>query len=130
MLTDLASIAKYCKTEGTGLGAFNVIHLENARMFIQAAERAGRPVVLQISQNAVKYHGGLTPIGAGTLAAGRDCDIPVVVHLDHAESVKLVRQAIQLGFTSVMYDGSKLAYQKNQATTIYLALDWARRRFL
>lgn len=117
MLTDLASAARYCHDEHTGLGAFNVIHLENAAMFISAASRAGRPVVLQISENAVKYHGSLAPIGTGTLAAARAADVPVVVHLDHAENVDLVHEAVELGFTSVMYDGSKLPDETNRATT-------------
>lgn len=117
MLTDLASIARTCQNERTGLGAFNVIHLENATMFIDAATRAGRPVVLQISENAVKYHGSLAPIGTGTLVAARAARVPVVVHLDHAESVDLVHEAVELGFTSVMYDGSKLPDDVNRATT-------------
>lgn len=117
MLTDLASIARACQSERTGLGAFNVIHLENAMMFIDAATRAGRPVVLQISENAVKYHGSLAPIGTGTLVAARAARVPVAVHLDHAESVDLVREAVELGFTSVMYDGSKLPDDVNRATT-------------
>ena len=105
MLTDLASIARTCQNERTGLGAFNVIHLENATMFIDAATRAGRPVVLQISENAVKYHGSLAPIGTGTLVAARAARAPVVVHLDHAESVDLVHEA------------SKLPDDVNRATT-------------
>lgn len=117
MLTDLTSVARSCRSEHTGLGAFNVIHLENARMFIDAAIRAGRPVVLQISENAVKYHGGLDSIGTGTLAAARAARVPVVVHLDHAESVELVHEAVGLGFTSVMYDGSKLPDDVNRART-------------
>ena len=117
MLTDLASIARTCQNERTGLGAFNVIHLENATMLIDAATRAGRPVVLQISENAVKYHGSLAPIGTGTLVAARAARVPVVVHLDHAESVDLVHEAVELGFTSVMYDGSKLPDDVNRATT-------------
>ena len=117
MLTDLASIARTCQSDHTGLGAFNVIHLENAMMFIDAATRAGRPVVLQISENAVRYHGSLAPIGTGTLVAARAARVPVVVHLDHAESVDLVHEAVELGFTSVMYDGSKLPDDVNRATT-------------
>src|SRR5690625_6199963 len=70
-LADLGSLAQDARSAGRGLGAFNVIHLEHAETFVAAAERAGLPVVLQISQNAVKYHGSLAPIAAGTLAAAR-----------------------------------------------------------
>ncbi|MDO5699935.1 MAG: class II fructose-bisphosphate aldolase [Bowdeniella nasicola] len=118
MLIPLAPVAEHAARAGTGLGAFNVIHLENAATFISAAERAGRPVVLQISQNAVAYHGGdLRPIGLGTLAAAREADVDVVVHLDHATDEDLCRQAIDLGFTSVMYDGSTLPDAENREAT-------------
>lgn len=117
MLTDLKSVAVQSKSEHKGLGAFNVIHIENIRMFIDAAERANRPVVLQISENAVKYHGSLAPIGVASLTAARVSSVPVVVHLDHAENIDLIHEAVDLGFTSVMYDGSKLPDDENRAST-------------
>lgn len=118
-LTDLASIAATARDEHKGLGAFNVVMLEHAEFFVDAAERAQRPIVLQISENAVKYHGGrLAPIGRATLAVAEAATVPVVVHLDHAESTDLIEQAVELGFTSVMYDGSKLPFDQNVATTV------------
>ena len=116
-LVDLASVARSCALDGTGLGAFNVVHIEQAEAFVAAAERAGRPVVLQVSENAVAFHGSLAPIGAGVLAAARAASVPVVVHLDHAKDTALIREAIELGFTSVMYDGSHLPFEENQAIT-------------
>lgn len=117
-LTDLASIAATARQEGTGLGAFNVVLLEHAELFVEAAECAQRPIVLQISENAVKYHRGLlAPIGRATIAVAQAANVPVVVHLDHAESTELIEQAIDLGFTSVMYDGSKLPFEQNVTTT-------------
>ncbi|UFU05012.1 class II fructose-bisphosphate aldolase [Ruania halotolerans] len=116
-LTDLTTLAARLRAERSGLGAFNVVHLEHGEAFIAAAERAGRPVVLQVSQNAVKFHGSLAPLGTAVLALARAASVEVVVHLDHADDVSLVREAIDLGFTSVMYDGSKLAYEENLATT-------------
>lgn len=116
-LVELAPLARERASAGKGLGAFNVIHLENAQSFVDAAEAAGEPVVLQISQNAVKYHGALAPIALGTLAVARAATVPVVVHLDHAEDVDLVFEAIDLGFSSVMFDGSTLDYEANVAAT-------------
>jgi fructose-bisphosphate aldolase, class II len=116
-LTDLKSIAEQCAQTRTGLGAFNVVHLETARVLVEAAERAQRPIVLQISENAVKYHGSLEPIGVATLALARKASVPVAVHLDHAESVELIHEAVGLGFSSVMYDGSKLSFEANRDTT-------------
>lgn len=116
-LIDLPSLARDARAHRTGLGAFNVAHLENAERFIAAAERARLPVILQISENAVKYHGALAPIALGTLAAARAADVGVVVHLDHAESPELIDEALELGIRSIMYDGSKLPDDENRAMT-------------
>jgi fructose-bisphosphate aldolase class II len=102
---------------GKGVGAFNVIQIEHATALIAGAERAGAPVILQISENAVKYHGALKPIGVATLAAASAASVPVVVHLDHAMERDLVTEAVSLGFTSVMFDASKLEYDENVAVT-------------
>lgn len=104
-----------------GLGAFNVIHIEHAEAFVAAAEAAGCGVVLQISENAAKYHGALRPIALATLAIAEASTAPVVVHLDHAENTDLIAEALQLGFQSVMYDGSKLPYDENVRVTRAMA---------
>jgi fructose-bisphosphate aldolase class II/tagatose 1,6-diphosphate aldolase GatY/KbaY len=117
MLSSLRGLAIAARADRIGLGAFNVIHLEHATAFVRAAERAQRPVVLQISENAVKYHGALEPICLATIAIAEASTVPVVVHLDHAEDTELIRRAVALGVTSVMYDGSKLADAENRATT-------------
>lgn len=102
---------------GTGVGAFNVLHLETAEALVAAAEQAELPVILQISENCVKFHGSLTPIAAATLAIARESTAEVAVHLDHAEDPELALAAIELGFTSVMYDGAKLDYAENVRET-------------
>lgn len=117
MLASLRELARDAQRAGTGLGAFNVIHLEHATAFARAAERSGRPVVLQISENAVKYHGALEPLCLAALAVARAASMPVAVHLDHAEDTDLVREAVKLGVSSVMYDGSKLPDGQNRETT-------------
>jgi fructose-bisphosphate aldolase class II len=102
---------------GRGVGAFNVIQLEHAQALVDGAERAGAPVILQISENAVKYHRALEPIGLATLAVARTSSVPVAVHLDHATRAELVREAVALGFGSVMYDASVLPYDENVEAT-------------
>ncbi|MBS1906553.1 MAG: class II fructose-bisphosphate aldolase, partial [Actinobacteria bacterium] len=102
---------------GTGVGAFNVIHLETAEALVAASAQAELPVILQISQNCADYHGGLEPIALATLAVARRASTPVAVHLDHAERPELVDEAIALGFGSVMFDGGKLDYAENVALT-------------
>lgn len=100
-----------------GVGAFNVFSIEHAEAHVAGAEQAGSPVVLQISENAVRYHRGLEPIALATLSIARSAHVPVVVHLDHATDDALVDRAIDLGFGSVMYDASRLDYDANVAAT-------------
>lgn len=119
-LADIRELAAGAAAAGEGLGAFNVIHLEHATMFCAAAERAERPVVLQISENAVKYHGALEPILGATLAVARRSSAPCVVHLDHVVSPELIRAGVELGAQSVMYDGSHLPDGENLDTTAEL----------
>ncbi|WP_447911599.1 class II fructose-bisphosphate aldolase [Microbacterium phyllosphaerae] len=108
-------------TRGTGIGAFNVIHLETAEGLVRASAESGLPVILQISQNCADYHGGLEPIALATLAIARRAVTPVAVHLDHAERPELVDEAIALGFGSVMFDGGALPYDENVAITAAVA---------
>ncbi|MGO4597252.1 class II fructose-bisphosphate aldolase [Terrabacter sp. 2RAF25] len=102
---------------GRGLAAFNVIQIEHAEAYAAAADRVGLPVVMQISQNCVRYHGSLGPIAAATLAVADACSQPVAVHLDHVEDVALVEEAVRLGLTSVMFDGSTLPDDENRCVT-------------
>ncbi|MFE4357994.1 ketose-bisphosphate aldolase [Kitasatospora sp. NPDC058184] len=116
-LSGTGPIAAAAAEAACGVGAFNVIQLEHAQAIVAGAEAAGAPVILQISENAVRYHGALGPIGAATLAVARAARVPVAVHLDHATSVELVGQAVELGFTSVMFDASALSYGENVRAT-------------
>ncbi|WP_442543087.1 class II fructose-bisphosphate aldolase [Arthrobacter sp. KN11-1C] len=102
---------------GIGQGAFNVIHLETAEGLVAGAEAAGVPLILQISENCVRFHGGLVPIARGAMSIARDSSVPVALHLDHAESEELALQAVDLGFGSVMYDGAHLPYDVNVEVT-------------
>ena len=120
-LASARELMRSAAASGTGLGAFNVIHLETAEALVSASERANLPVILQISQNCADYHGGLEPIGWATLAIARRAKTPVAVHLDHAERPELVDEAIELGFGSVMFDGGKLDYEENVELTADIA---------
>lgn len=113
----ISTLLQAARSQNSGLAAFNVVLVETAQGLVRAAEEAERPVVLQISENCVKYHGGLAPIAAATRALAEGSSAEVSVHLDHAEDVELIRQAVDLGFDSVMYDGSKLPDAENRRTT-------------
>ena len=120
-LTPMADIVGPARAAGRGVGAFNVIGIEHAEAIVAGAEEAGAPVVLQVSQNCAAYHGALGPIAAAVLAIARSAAVPAAVHLDHATSVGLVREGARLGFGSVMYDASQLAYPDNVRATAELA---------
>jgi len=108
---------------GLGTGAFNVIQIEHAQAIVAGAEAAGAPVILQISENAVRYHGALAAIGRATVEVARAARVPVAVHLDHATEPGLVREALGLGFGSVMFDASARDYDGNVAATAAVAAD-------
>jgi fructose-bisphosphate aldolase class II len=99
------------------LAAFNVITLEYAEGIVAGAERAGLPVLLSISHNAIRFHGALAPIAAGCLALAQAAAVPVGLHLDHCEDSDLVEHAADLGFGSAMFDASTLPYAENVAQT-------------
>jgi fructose-bisphosphate aldolase class II len=120
-LVSAAEIVGPARAAARGAGAFNVITIEHAEAIIAGAESAGAPVVLQISENCVAYHGALAPLGCAVLAAARTAAVPTAVHLDHAVSADLVREAVALGFGSVMYDASVLPYADNVRATAGIA---------
>lgn len=99
------------------IGAFNVIQIEHAEAIVSAAEQVGADVILQLSQNAVAYHGALEPIGSAMLAIAKSSTRQVSVHIDHAENTDLIAAALDLGFNSVMYDGSHHNYTENLRIT-------------
>ncbi|MGH3326595.1 MAG: class II fructose-bisphosphate aldolase [Streptomycetales bacterium] len=109
-LAPTADIVGPAVQEGRGVGAFNVIALEHAEALVVGAEAASAPVILQISENCVDYHGGLEPIATATMAFASRAGVPVALHLDRAEQVQLVEEAVTLGFGSVMFDTSRLDY--------------------
>ncbi|MEV7793563.1 ketose-bisphosphate aldolase [Streptomyces sp. NPDC087512] len=107
------------------VAAFNVITLEHIEAVVAGAESAGAPVVLQVSENAVKFrYGRLLPLARAAVAAAEAAAVPVALHLDHVQSDGLLRQAPDAGFSSVMYDASRLPYAENLAAT-RAAADWA-----
>lgn len=116
-LVPMTDVLPDARAQRRGLGAMNVIALEHAEAIVAGAEAAGRPVVLQISENTVAYHHALAPIARACLAIADAATVPVVVHLDHATSVDLIHEAVDLGVGSVMYDGSTLGYDANVAAT-------------
>jgi fructose-bisphosphate aldolase, class II len=120
-LVPVKEIITAARHAGRGAGAFNVIGLEHAEGIVAGAEAAGSPVILQLSENCVAYHGALDPIGRALMAIAATAAVPVAPHLDHATSAELVQAAVGMGFGSVMYDASTMTYADNVAATAAVA---------
>jgi len=120
-LASTADLVTSAARDRHGVGAFNVVQLEHADAIVSGAAQADAPVILQVSQNTARYHGGLEPLALATLSIARRTAVPVAVHLDHAETPELVGEAVRLGFGSVMFDASRLPYEANLAATTEVA---------
>lgn len=103
---------------GASIGAFNMITLEHAEAIVAGAVMTGLPVILQISENTVAFHGGrLAAVAAAAAAVARAAPVDVALHLDHVQSADLLRAAPDHGFSSVMADFSTLRYPDNVRAT-------------
>ncbi len=97
---------------GYAIGAFNVNNMEIIQGIMEAGKAENAPLILQVSAGARKY-AGQNYIIKLMEAALQDCNLPVVLHLDHGPNFELCKDVIDGGFTSVMYDGSHLPYEEN-----------------
>lgn len=124
-LTTTGELVTRAAATRSAVAAFNIITLEHVEAVITGAEAAESPVVLQVSENAVKFrYGRLLPLARAAAAAAERATVPVALHLDHVHSDALLRQAPAAGFSSVMYDAARLPYAENLAAT-RAAADWA-----
>lgn len=96
------------------IGQFNINNLEWIRAVITAAEAERAPVILGVTESACAYMGGLGTVRgmAEGMLASLGAQVPVALHLDHA-SYEMCLMAIGAGFTSVMFDGSKMPFAEN-----------------
>lgn len=98
------------------VGAFNVENMEMVMAVIEAAEELHSPVIMQTTPSTVKY-AGLDYYLANVKAAAERAGIPVALHLDHGSSYGLAMQALRIGYTSIMIDGSHESFEDNIAVT-------------
>ena len=118
---------------GRAVPAFNVLSLEQAEGVVEGAQDAGVPVLLQISQNAIRYHGGFAPLLAACRELAEASRLPIGLHVDHVEDRDLALAVIEkseaLGIGSLMFDAATLPYDENVAITRVVA-EAAHRRGL
>ncbi|MFI1094124.1 ketose-bisphosphate aldolase [Streptomyces sp. NPDC020917] len=105
--------------------AFNVITLEYAEAIAEGAAASGVPVILQISENAVRFHGGqVEPLARAAAEVARVSKADIALHLDHVTDIGLLHRAPGAGFSSAMFDAGRLPYADNLAATL-AAARWA-----
>ncbi|WP_370420698.1 class II fructose-bisphosphate aldolase [Streptomyces sp. QH1-20] len=127
-LVSTAELVTGARAAARAVAAFNVITVEHAEAIAAGAEAAGTGAVLQVSENAVKFHGGaLAPIAAATAAVARASTARLSLHLDHVEDVALLHAAHAHGFGSVMFDASRRGYGENVKATAE-AVRWGHER--
>ncbi|WP_222889006.1 ketose 1,6-bisphosphate aldolase [Enterobacter sp. C2] len=115
-LISLAEGLKHARVHQYALGAFNVLDTHFLRALFAAAKQQRSPFIINIAEVHFKYLSLDTLVEAVKYEAARH-DIPVVLNLDHGLHFEAVVQALRLGFTSVMFDGSTLDYEENVRQT-------------
>ncbi len=116
MLVNLVEILKLAEEKKCAVGAFNTPNWECILAVIDAAEKLNVPVIISHAQ----LHEEVSPlakIGPIMVEAAKRAKVPACVHLDHCETLDYMAQALEIGFTGVMYDGSTLPYEENLENT-------------
>lgn len=116
MLATLNEVMEIAEEREISIGSFNTPNLESLQAVIEAAEELELPVIIQFAQCHEPWI-PLSIIGPIMVEAAKKAAVPVCVHLDHGETLEYLQQALDLGFTAVMYDGSVLPYEENLANT-------------
>ncbi len=116
MLATLNEVMKIAEEKKIAIGSFNTPGLEALQAVIEAAEELDLPVIIQFAQCHEPWI-PLAVIGPIMVEAAKKAKVPVCVHLDHGETLEYLQQALTMGFTGIMYDGSVLSYEENLENT-------------
>ncbi|KEI01117.1 class II aldolase [Clostridium botulinum] len=111
-LVNMEQILNKADKEGYGVGSFSVANIEMVMGAIKAAEELNSPLILQIAEVRLP-HSPLHIIGPAMVAAAKEAKVPVAVHFDHGINIETIHQALKIGFTSVMFDGSHYPIEEN-----------------
>ncbi|NQU83960.1 MAG: class II fructose-1,6-bisphosphate aldolase [Parcubacteria group bacterium] len=125
MLVSLKKILIKAQKGKYAVPAFNINDLEVLQAVIGAAKKLKSPIIIQASEGAIKYAGMKNLVNMVNVAAKEK--IPVAFHLDHGKNLKVVKNAIKSGFTSVMFDGSSFSFRKNLRLTKKV-VGWAHKK--
>lgn len=116
MLTTSKQLFLDAQKGGYAVGAFNTSDLEITKAIIMAAVKLNAPVIIQITEKAIGY-AGLENLACIVKNEAKKATIPVVLHLDHGSNLKVVNDCLQEGFSSVMFDGSRVTLPENEILT-------------
>lgn len=116
MLVNMRDLLEDAQNGNYAVGSFSVANMEMVLGVLKAAKELNAPVILQIAEVRLKQS-PLEIIGPLMVAAAENADTPVAVHFDHGKTKDKIREALELGFTSVMFDGSHLPLDENIAET-------------
>lgn len=116
MLVNLNEVLKKAQKEKYAVGLFNTTDTDMLQAVIEAAEESNSPVILGTAEVLLPY-GELKLIAPSVIAAAKRAKVPVVVHYDHGLTFDRCIEALKLGFSSIMFDGSAKPYEQNIAET-------------
>ena len=111
-LVTMKELLDRAEEQGVAVGAFSVGNMEMVMGAVKAAEELETPIILQIAEVRLP-HSPLELMGPMMLAAAENAAVDIAVHLDHGLHPETVAKALDIGFTSVMFDGSQLPLEKN-----------------
>ncbi|MCI8446023.1 MAG: class II fructose-1,6-bisphosphate aldolase [Bacilli bacterium] len=119
MLVNMKEMLEKAKEGKYAVAHFNINNLEWTRFILEASEESKSPVILGVSEGAIKYMGGYSIVSfiVHGLIMELNITVPVALHLDHGSSIESCKKAIDVGFTSVMIDGSKYPIEENLKMT-------------
>lgn len=112
MLVNMSTLLARAQRGNYAVGSFSVANMEMVLGILKAAKELNAPVILQIAEVRLKQS-PLELIGPLMVAAAENADTPVAVHFDHGKTIEKITQALDIGFTSVMFDGSHLPLEEN-----------------
>lgn len=116
MLTNGIEILAQAKKEGYAVAAPDFVDLDSARVYVQTAEKCGKPIILSFAQVLDSVISLEEAAVVGKLVA-ESVAVPIVLHLDHGEDFAYIKKAVDAGFTSVMIDASMESFEENVRRT-------------
>jgi len=129
MLVSSKEILNKAMRNGYAIPAFNINNMEIVQGIVLAAEKLNSPVILSTSEGALDY-AGMEFLYTLVYTESKIAKVPLALHLDHGKDLKIIKKAIKLGYSSIMFDGSHLPFEKNVKVGSFYYVDPAFERAL